>query len=55
MRGVWRIVTNDLPVTFLHGGVSFSAAHRRVRGIQNNKPLIFDDLWIEDDDLEQNK
>jgi peptide/nickel transport system substrate-binding protein len=54
MRDIWRIISDDLPVTFLHGEVSFSAAHRRVRGIQNNKPLIFDDLWIEDDDSEQN-
>ncbi len=52
MRGLWDIIGAEIPVTYLHNGVRFRAAHRRVRGIQNNRAMIVEHLWIEEEGRE---
>ena len=51
LRGIWQIVATDVPITYLHPKMSYSAAHRRVKGLQNNRFLadIVEGLWIEDE------
>jgi ABC-type transport system substrate-binding protein len=36
LREIWQIVATDVPITYLHPKMSYSAAHRRVKGLQNN-------------------
>jgi peptide/nickel transport system substrate-binding protein len=48
LRGIWEIMGAEIPITYLHKGVSFFAAHRRVMGIQNNRGMRVEALWIED-------
>ncbi len=48
-RATWRILSPDIPVTHLHLGVNYRAAHRRVRGMQNDTPWRVEDLWIDDE------
>jgi peptide/nickel transport system substrate-binding protein len=58
MRELWRIVGEDIPITFLHPRIRYLAAHRRVKGLQNTNgrlptdtPLsrLLEHVWIEDD------
>jgi len=51
MRELWEIVGPEVPITYLYPVVSFLAAHRRVRGMQNNRELFLnvEHLWIEDE------
>jgi peptide/nickel transport system substrate-binding protein len=51
LREIWQIVATEIPLTYLHPRMSFLAAHRRVRGLQNDRFLsnIVQDLWIEDE------
>ncbi len=48
-REIWRIVEADTPITYLHLDVRFRAAHRRVKGMQNNTEWRMEDLWIDDE------
>ena len=54
LREVWLIFQADMPVTYLHPRVYFKAAHRRVKGLGNNRvrePFEgIERLWIEDED-----
>ena len=49
---IWQIFGEEIPITYLHPKVSFLAAHRRVKGLQNNKFLAetVENLWIEEDE-----
>lgn len=51
MRELWQIFGAEIPITYLNPRVEFLAAHRRVKGMQNNRYLfsIVEHLWIEDD------
>ncbi len=48
LRGMWEIIGTDIPITYLHLGVSYRAAHRRVKGLQNDTPWHVEDLWLDD-------
>ena len=54
LRQVWRIFAADMPLTYLHPVVEYTAAHRRVKGMGNNSlsdPFAgIDRLWLEDED-----
>ncbi len=52
LQGIWQIVATEIPLTYLHPRMSFLAAHRRVKGLQNDRWLatIVQDLWIEEED-----
>jgi hypothetical protein len=52
LRGLWEIIGAEIPVTYLHKRLRMFAAHRRVRGIQNDGNLLYEHLWIEDDGRE---
>jgi peptide/nickel transport system substrate-binding protein len=54
MRELWQIFGADIPVTYLHPKLQFLAAHRRVKGMQNNRYLfsIVEHLWIKDNGRE---
>lgn len=47
---LWQIFGEDIPITYLHPSIAFLAAHRRVKGLQNNRDLfrMVEHLWIED-------
>ncbi len=51
---LWLIFQADMPVTYLHPRVRYNAAHRRVKGLGNNRlsdPFRgIDRLWIENED-----
>lgn len=51
MRELWKIFGAEIPVTYLHPQMHFLAAHRRVKGMQNNKDLFMmaEHLWIEEE------
>lgn len=40
MREFWEIFKAEIPVTYLHPGINFLAAHRRVGGLQNYASLF---------------
>jgi ABC-type transport system substrate-binding protein len=50
LQGIWDIVATEIPITYLHPRMSYLAAHRRVKGLQNDRFLsnIVEHLWIED-------
>lgn len=52
LREFWKIFETDIPVTYLHHRISLVAAHRRVRGLQNDRSLFssVENLWIEDEE-----
>ena len=49
MRELWQIFGTEIPITYLHPTIFYLAAHRRVRGLQDNMDLfsIVEHLWIE--------
>jgi len=51
LQGIWEIVGTEIPITYLHPRMSFLAAHRRVKGLQNDSFLstIVEHLWIEEE------
>ncbi len=51
MRQLWQIFGAEIPVTYLHPRLEYLAAHRRVKGLQNNTDLfsIVEHLWIEEE------
>ncbi len=52
-RPPWGLpVDAEIPITYLHPRITYSAAHRRVKGLQNDRWLatIVEDLWIEEDE-----
>ena len=53
MGELWQIFGTEIPITYLHPQLQYLAAHRRVRGLQNNRYLfaIVEHLWIEDDGI----
>ena len=57
MQEFWQIFGAEIPITYLHPAIVYLAAHRRVRGLQNNTNLfsIVEHLWIEDDGGEPSK
>lgn len=52
LQGIWEVVATEIPITYLHQGMSYLAAHRRVKGLQNGRFLdeIVEHLWLEDED-----
>ncbi len=54
MRELWQIFGAEIPITYLHPRLQYLAAHRRVKGMQNNRDFfsIVEHLWIEDDGKE---
>ena len=54
MGELWQIFGAEIPITYLHPRLQYLAAHRRVKGMQNNRDLfsIVEHLWIEDDGKE---
>ena len=50
LRKLWKLFGEEIPVTYLHPRLVFIAAHRRVKGLENNRDLfrIVEHLWIED-------
>ena len=54
MRELWQLFGAEIPITYLHPQLVFLAAHRRVKGMENNRDLfsIVEHLWIEDDGRE---
>ena len=51
LADLWKIFEEDIPVTYLHPRIFFLAAHQRVKGMQNNRPLFsnVENLWFEDE------
>ncbi len=51
MRELWQIFGAEIPITYLHPTMVYLAAHRRVKGMQNNRDffLMVEHLWIEDE------
>ena len=49
MRELWQIFGTEIPIPYLHPTIFYLAAHRRVRGLQDNMDLfsIVEHLWIE--------
>ena len=54
MGELWQIFGVEIPITYLHPRLQYLAAHRRVKGMQNNRDFfsIVEHLWIEDDGKE---
>ncbi len=52
MQGLWQIFAEEILVTYLHPRLLYVAAHRQVKGLQNNRFLadIVEDLWIEEEE-----
>lgn len=40
LKKLWKIVEADIPFTYLHPTLSYLAAHRRVKGLQNDMDLF---------------
>jgi len=53
LRALWKIFQEDIPVTYLHPRIEYLAAHRRVKGMKNNRELfsLVEHLWIEEDSM----
>ncbi len=51
LQEIWEIVATEIPLTYLHPRMSYLAAHRRVKGLRNDRWLsgIVEHLWIEDE------
>jgi len=52
LEQLWKIFAEDVPVTYLHPSLSYSAAHRRIRGLNNGQDIFstVEYLWIEDEE-----
>jgi ABC-type transport system substrate-binding protein len=52
MEQLWKIFAEDVPVTYLYPNLSYSAAHRRVKGLKNGQDILstIEHLWIEDEE-----
>lgn len=50
LREFWRIFEEEMPITYLHPMLSYTAVHRRVRGMRNDTDLfsLVEHLSIED-------
>jgi peptide/nickel transport system substrate-binding protein len=50
MRDLWEVIGNEIPITYLHPRIRYSAAHRKVRGLENERLLYstIEDLWIDE-------
>jgi len=50
LRALWKIFQADMPVTYLHPRIEYLAAHRRVKGMKNNRELfsLVEHLWLEE-------
>jgi peptide/nickel transport system substrate-binding protein len=40
LRELWRIFEAEIPITYLHPTLSYLAAHRRVKGLENDMDLF---------------
>jgi len=51
LQEIWEIAATEVPITYLHPKMSYLAAHRRVKGLQNDRFLstIVEHLWIEEE------
>ncbi len=52
LQGIWEVVATEIPITYLHPRMSYLAAHRRVKGLRNDRFLseIVEHLWLEDEE-----
>ncbi len=52
LQEIWEIVATEIPLTYLHPRMSYLAAHRRVKGLGNDRFLsnIVEHLWLEDEE-----
>lgn len=57
VRRVWEIVGAEIPITYLHPGLEYVVAHRRVRGLAHNRDLftMVEHLWLDDDTVGREK
>lgn len=53
LQKLWQIVGREIPITYLHPQLRIIAAHRRVRGMRDNRELytFVEHLWIEEEPI----